>query len=62
MTSIFNATLVSMEIVLSSLIRKLFIDIMTIATQLIFIKHHCGQGTVQGAQECGGKNLEFLVR
>ena len=36
----FNAALVSMEIVLSSLIRKLFIGIMTTATQLIFIKHH----------------------
>lgn len=58
----FNAALVSTEIVLSSLIRKLFIGIMTTATQLIFIKHHCGQGTVQGAQVCGGKNLEFLVR
>ena len=33
----FNAALVSMEIVLSSLIRKLFIGIMTTATQLIFI-------------------------
>lgn len=62
MTSIFNAALVSMEIVLSSLIRKLFTGIMTRATQLILIKHHYGQGTVQGAQVCGGKNLEFLVR
>ena len=43
----FNAALVSMEIVLSSLIRKLFIGIMTTATQLIFIKHH-------GSRHCSG--------
>lgn len=62
MASIFNAALVSLEIVLSSFIRKLFFSIMTIATQLIFIKYHCGQGTVLGAQVCGGRILGFLIR